>query len=223
MGKRKYLPKGYVPTREEANKYIARPYSDVQLVGNKHEETLDRLFRETLKENKDIHDILVKCSTLNGLASTVIYEVQYVAERILKLNIDNRLEQGDLSLVKDIASRKGDPALPKTLYSFASKYCSYHQPDKYSIYDRYVALVLTELQDTDGYSDFKRAEDLKDYNCYMKALEDFRKYYGFPEKEYSKKAIDKYLWLFGKECVSEYNIRKNNSSPLGIKETEDDN
>ena len=73
------LPTGYIPTKEEANKYIARPYSNVQLVGNKHEETLDRLFRETFKENKDIHDILVKCSTLNGLASTVIFEVQYVA------------------------------------------------------------------------------------------------------------------------------------------------
>lgn len=196
------LPDGYIPTKEEANKYIARPYSNVQLVGNKHEETLDRLFRETLKENKDIHDILVKCSTLNGLASTVIFEVQYVAERILKLNIDNRLEQGDFSLVKAIASKEGDPILPKTFYSFATKYCSYHQPDKYSIYDRYVALVLTELQERDCYSDFKRIEDLTDYNRYMKTLDDFRTYYGFPENEYSKKKLDKYLWLLGKEYVN---------------------
>ena len=120
----------------------------------------------------------------------------------MKLNIDNRLEQGDLSLVKAIASKDGDPILPKKFYSFATKYCSYHQPDKYSIYDRYVGLVLTELQKRDGYSDFKRIEDLTDYNRYMKALDDFRTYYGFPENEYSKKKLDKYLWLLGKEYVN---------------------
>ena len=203
MAKKKYLPDGYKPTKEEANKYIARSYGSIDVIGNKHEETLEKLFQKLIPENKNIHDILIKCSTLNGLANTVIYEVQYVAEWILKLNIDERLKRGDLSLVDEIAYNVKDAnsQISRFYYSFASKYCSYHQPDKYSIYDRYVDLVLWELQKKYHYSDFKH-DDLKKYDGYMKVLKDFRKYFGFSENEFSKKELDKYLWLFGKECVS---------------------
>lgn len=206
MTKKHYLPDGYMPTKEEADKYIARPYGSNKLIGNKHEETMEKLFQVLIPENKNIHDVLIKCSTLNCLANTVIYEVQYVAERILKLNIDDRLKQGDLSLVDDIAYKVKDAnnQVSRSYYSFASKYCSYHQPDKFSIYDRYVDIVLWELKNMYHYSDFKH-DDLKEYQGYMNALEDFRNYFGFPEKDFSKKALDKYLWLFGKECVSKYN------------------
>ena len=50
-------------------------------------------------------------------------------------NFDTRLEKGDLSLIKDIAICKGI-----NLFSFATKYCCYHNTivygkDDYSIYD----------------------------------------------------------------------------------------
>ena len=35
MAKKKYLPDGYKPTKEEANKYIARPYGSIDVIGNK--------------------------------------------------------------------------------------------------------------------------------------------------------------------------------------------
>ena len=209
MRKKHYLPEGYKPTKEEANKYIARPYGSIDVIGNKHEETLEKLFQKLIPENKNIHDILIKCSTLNGLANTVIYEVQYVAEWILKLKIDDRLKRGDLSLVDQIAYNVKDAnsQISRSYYSFASKYCSYHQPDKYSIYDRYVDIVLWELQKKYHYSDFKH-DDLKKYKGYMKALDDFRNYYGFPEEEFSKKDLDKFLWLLGKEWVRKFDEKK---------------
>lgn len=200
--KKKGIPQGYKPTVDEVEKYIALPYGENPLVGNKKEEALTKLFGRILPENKNIQDILIKCSALNGLASTNIFEVQYVAEHILALNIDERLKRGDLSLVDDIGKKidVGGNRL-RSHYSFASKYCSYHSPDVYSIYDRYVDIVLSELQAMDHFSNFKRG-DLKKYECYMKALNDFRNYYGFPESEFRKKDIDKYLWLLGKEYVN---------------------
>lgn len=206
MKKKYYLPDGYQPTIDEAKKYIARPYGS-PLVGNIKENTIVKLFRD-VPENNDINIILVKCATLNSLASTNIIDVFYIAKHIQKLKIDDRLIQGDLKLVDEIGKKINVGKSKRAHYSFASKYCSYHQPQKYSIYDRYVALILTELQDRHPFSDFKRAEDLKNYECYMKALEDFRKRYGFPEEEFSKKDLDKYLWLLGKEWVSKFDKKK---------------
>ena len=208
MRKNKYLPEGYKkPTPEEAKDYIAQNYSPNPLVGDIKENTILRLFSES-PENNDINTILVKCATLNSLASTNIIDVFYVAEHIRTLKIDDRLKQGDIKLVDDIGKKIKVGNTTRSHYSFASKYCSYHQPDKYSIYDRYVALVLTELQKRDSFGDFKRADDLKNYAGYMKALEDFRNHYGFPEKEFSKKDLDKYLWLLGKEWVREFDKEK---------------
>ena len=204
MEKRKYLPDSYRPTIEEANKYIALTYSDNPEVGNEKERTLVELFEEQMPKNVDIHDILVKCATLNSLANTNIIDVYYVAKHIYDLKIDERLKNGDYDLVDDISKVK-IKGKEHHFYSFASKYCSYHQPDLYSIYDRYVNIVLSELQSTDPFSNFRSGE-LRQYKCYMKALEDFRKRYGLIE--YSKKDLDKYLWLFGKECVSNYNKNK---------------
>lgn len=206
MKKRKYLPEGYKPTIDEAKKYIARPYGS-PLVGDIKEDTIVKLFSE-VPENNNISNILVKCATLNSLASTNIIDVFYIAEHILKLNIDDRLKQGDYKLVDEIGRKIIVGSSKRAHYSFASKYCSYHLPRKYSIYDRYVALVLTELQDRDSYSDFKRTEDLRSYERYMKALEDFRNYYGFPEEDFSKKNLDKYLWLLGKEWVRKFDKKK---------------
>jgi len=207
MKKKQILPDGYKPTIEKAKDYIAQPYSSNPIVGDIKERTIVKLFKE-IPENKDISNVLVKCVTLNSLASTNIIDVFYIAEHIQKLKIDDRLKQGELKLVDEIGKKINVGNSKRSHYSFASKYCSYHQPDLYSIYDRYVALVLTELQKRDSFSDFKRAEELKNYERYMKVLEDFRNFYGFSENELSKKDLDKYLWLFGKECVSEYNIRK---------------
>lgn len=200
MTKKKYLPIGYKPTKEEANKFIDHPYSANPNVGNEKDEALNKLFQECIPENKNFEAILAKCITLNVLANTNIIEVFYIAKHISELNIDDRLKREDYKLINDI-SEVDINGKTHHFYSFASKYCCFHNPNMYSIYDRYVDIVLWELQEQDHFSNFKRC-DLKKYKCYMKVLEDFRNYYGFPENEFSKKDLDKYLWLFGKECVN---------------------
>ena len=92
------------------------------------EKALDKLFLELCNYNICIEDILIKCSALNDFYSTNIFKVHNVAQHYLHKDIDRRLNEGDLSLVEDLAhvSINGKPF---NFYSFASKYCSHHRPD----------------------------------------------------------------------------------------------
>lgn len=191
---RNRFPNPYLPSTEELRKYHGRWNGLEDYVAQ--EQALDWLFidnRET-SLNTDIRIVLIKCSTLNDFYSTKIYKTYSVARNIISIpDFDSRLRQGDDSLVKEIAEVDG-----RNNYSFATKYCSHHQPTLYPIYDRYVADVLDALhrQHPDAFS-FTHKEELKDYSVFRKAIDSIRKEFGLDA--YSYKDIDRYLWLLGKE------------------------
>ena len=105
------------------------------------EKALDKLFFETYPNNYDMNDILIKASSLNDFYSTNIFSIFSVAKHIHKLNIDTRLKNKDETLVNDIAFIKVNNKRIN-FYSFATKYCSHHNPMDYPIYDRYVERIL---------------------------------------------------------------------------------
>ncbi len=158
------------------------------------ERAVDRVFKD-YHSNNNLENILIKCSVLNDFYSTNIFKIYPVAKNILSLNIDKRLNNGDSTLVDDIAKNDIGGKI-KNFYSFASKYCSHHNPLEYPIYDSYVHKVLKYYQRVDRFSDFKE-DDLKDYSRFKKILIDFRKHYGL--EQFNLKELDKYLWQFGKK------------------------
>lgn len=164
------------------------------------EKALDKLFLELCKENRVIEDILIKCSALNDFYSTNIFKIHNVAQHYIKLNIDERLEACDLSLVEDMANIEIN-GRHFCFYSFASKYCSHHRPDIYPIYDNYVHKLLKYYKDRDGFCRFKNA-DLRDYQSYTQVIKSFRSFYGL--EAFSIKQIDKYLWQLGKEAFNRF-------------------
>lgn len=159
------------------------------------ENALDKLFIHKFPLNNDISDILIKCSSLNDFYSTNIFSVFNVAKRILSLDIDYRLENGDTSLVDDIAKMTIN-GKKFTFYSFASKYCSHHKPKLFPIYDSYIDKVLMYFKKKDKFSLFKK-EDLKSYSRFKEIIIDFQKFYEI--EKYTFKDIDRYLWQLGKE------------------------
>lgn len=159
------------------------------------ESSLDKLFHKDYKYNTDLNEILIKCSCLNDFYSTNIFLIYPVAKNIFDLRIDKRLEQGDPSLVNDIA-RVNISGKEKTFYSFASKYCSHHNNIEFPIYDYFVDRMLVYFQKKDKFSNFKR-DDLKDYVKFKNILIDFKKFYDIDE--FNLRDIDKYLWIAGKE------------------------
>lgn len=91
---------------------------------SQQEKALDKLFRDFCPMNEDIEDILLKCATLNDFYSTNIFSVFSVAVHIQELDIDNRLSEGDFSLIDELQTVNIKDKEHK-FYSFASKYCSH--------------------------------------------------------------------------------------------------
>lgn len=193
---KKGLSKVYVPSAREAEWFLA--YWKDSKDASDQENALNKLFMDICKHNDCIEDILIKCSSLNDFYSTNIYDIHTVAQHILSLRIDERLEKHDLLLVNDIADVN---ELGKTFYSFATKYCSHHQPEYYAIYDNYVEKVLVTLNNRDHFASFKR-EQLKVYEIYMRVIKAFQQRYGL--MQYSIKELDMYLWQLGKWYYNPY-------------------
>ncbi len=191
--KNRALPEDYKPSTKDVEWFLNYWNNNHNYFN--HGQALKKLFQNICKYNTCIEDVIIKCSTLNDFYSTNIYDISTMAEHILSLNIDQRLEQHDYSLVKDIAQVKiGGKRY--YFYSFATKYCSHHRPETYPIYDRYVQKVLCCLQKRDKFSNFKE-QDLRNYDVFVKVVRDFQEKYNL--QQYSVKQIDQYLWRLGKE------------------------
>jgi len=182
-----------IPTPQEVEKYLAAwdGLENYRL----QEDALNKIFHSLCPDNEDISDILLKVSTLNDFYSTNIFSVYPVAKRILELHIDERLKSGDETLISDIQSVYIS-GVEKHFYSFATKYCSHHNPLDFPIYDSYVEKVLKYFQKKDKFSSLRKFE-LKNYLVFKQVLLDFRSYYKLDD--YNLKQIDKYLWQLGKE------------------------
>ena len=181
------------PCKEEVKKYLDRwNYFENYVVPEK---ALDKLFFTTYPKNDDINDILIKASALNDFYSTNIFSILSVAKHIYSLKIDERLKSNDETLVNDIANVSIN-GKNKTFYSFATKYCSHHNPTNFPIYDSYVEKVLLHFSKIDSFASFKK-EELKEYSKFKQVLISFKRFYNIDE--FNLKDIDRYIWQLGKE------------------------
>ena len=166
-----------------------------------YEETdnaLHLLFIELFPNNDSMSGVLLKTSALNDFYTTNIFNTYAVAEHICKLRIDDRLRAGDLKLIEEIARVELPGNRMRRFYSFASKYCSHHQPEKYAIYDSYVDEMLRYFRDADKFAEFSN-NNLRQYKLFMEAIEQFQDYYHL--EGFTLRDIDRYLWQLGKECI----------------------
>ncbi|MDA3056344.1 MULTISPECIES: hypothetical protein [unclassified Campylobacter] len=188
------------PNLSEAQKYIKSWNNDKE---NEHyrvqEKALNQLF-QAYSENTDLIKILLKSAALNDFYSTNIFSIYEMAKHIKELKIDESLQKGDANLVNKIAKIKIKEK-ERNFYSFASKYCSFHNPDEFPIYDSYVAKILLYFDKKDKFSKFSQ-NDLKNYPTYKNAIFEFRKFYDL--EEFSIKKLDQYLWLLGKEKFNKF-------------------
>ena len=159
------------------------------------ESSLNLLFNQLSPKNDTIESILLKVSTLNDFYSTNIFDTYTVAKHILKLNIDNDLNNSSKKIVNKIAlvSMKNRNI---NFYSFATKYCSHHKPEVYPICDYYVERILIDSKKHHNFSIFKK-KDLKDYTIFVQIVKEFQSFYNL--QEFSIREVDLFLWQYGKE------------------------
>jgi len=142
-------------------------------------------------KNNVLSEIFLKVVAINSLYSTNIFDTYRLAYHIFDIkNFDQRIRNIDSTLVEDIA--RGHGIKEKRLYSFATKYCSWHNMN-YPIYDGYIERLLTKYL-RDKKVIFKSA-DFRNYDKFIGLIESFRKEYGLT---HSIKEIDKFLWLYAK-------------------------
>ena len=184
------------PTNEFVYNYIQK--FSYEKNANLSDSAITKLI-EKFPFNNNLEEILLKVVSINVLYSTSILDNIKMAERILALDVDSKIQKGDTSIVHEIAtghkiiSKKTDKEL--NFYSFATKYCNWHNKNEYAIYDSFVDKVLMAYKKRDPFSDFNQT-DLKSFPKFKKVLLDFISY---NKLDYGLKDIDKFLWLYGKE------------------------
>ncbi|WP_051935868.1 hypothetical protein [Salegentibacter sp. Hel_I_6] len=185
------------PTNDLVDKYIDQFNNDERYYPA--DQAIINLF-DAFPDNKKLEDILLKLSVINDLYSTNILGTFKMAKHIQQCDIDKGLKTGDPDIVHqiatghDIRTKKNNKEI--NFYSFATKYCNWHNRDNYAIYDSFVDKVLMAYKRKDKFSTFRQS-DLKDFSKFKKIIEDFADHYNLTR--HNLKEIDKFLWIYGKE------------------------
>lgn len=205
--------------RQKIDKFNDNPRTDSLEINypaiKNAEKGLKKLF-ETFPRHESLDEIYLKVVAINGLYSTNIYDTYRIAYHIFNNveNIDNRLVEGDPKLVNDIAKGHGirskGKAEDKYFYSFATKYCSFHNPEKYAIYDTLIQDLLIKLHNRDIVNTKEEKIGYKilreDYRKFLEKIEEFKGRYKLDGV--TLKDIDMYLWIKGKEIEAEKIAKK---------------
>ena len=168
---------------------------------------LKKLFTEIYPKNNNEDEVLIKISSLDSLYSTNIAKsvnAITLAKHIIRRNdIDRRFKKSDFTLVSEIAEFEDKISKSKkktvNLFSFATKYCSFHFQDDYPIYDSNVKNMLEYFNNKDKFADFtakRNCEDsLNQHPKFYEVMKEFRK---FHKLEADLRKIEKYLWYAAK-------------------------
>jgi hypothetical protein len=162
------------------------------------ERALSELFNQ-YPRNDNHPQVLLKVVSLNGLYSTNIFAVHDMARHIYQSaqEIDSALAAGSPEIVDKIAKVTiSSTGKERTNYSFASKYCSWHNSASYPIWDSRVDRYLRSLRRTD-FCKFLPAHAALwgHYREFVNIMGTFRDH--FKLGAFTFKDIDKFLWSYG--------------------------
>lgn len=193
--KKKDLPQGYIPSVKDAKWFI----NNWREVG-RFSATVDAMLKicQQYPNNNNLEEVLIKCAVIDNFSSTNVFDLYSMAEHIVGKHVDEKLKKGDYSVVDDIAKVEIG-GKERNFYSFATKYCHYHNPNRFAIYDSYVAKVLCAFP-----NDFRkiREKDLREkYETFIDVLNGFKKQFNL---ELSFDDLDKYLWRLGRWYLNPY-------------------
>ena len=180
------------PTSDLVAQAVLRFDSDARY--GSADRVLSRIFSQC-PTNTALEDVLLKVVLLNSLYNTNVFAVMDMALHIRHLHIDADLAIASTELVDRIA-RLSISGKVRRHYSFATKYCSWHRPADYPIYDNFVEKILLLYQRKYKFAEFSKP-DLREYSRYKETLNAFRIYFGF--EFISFKELDKFLWWTSKD------------------------
>jgi hypothetical protein len=180
------------PTVELVNNECAEFDRENQLT----EDALRQL-RERFPQNSETAHVLLKVLVLNKLYNARVrdIDVEPLARHVASLQLDSVLEKGAPTAVALITNCEK----LKKYFSFATKFCSWHNPVAYPMYDGNVDECLWSYQRQDRFAKFHR-QDLGSYEKLIAVVAGFRAFYGL--ESFSFRQLDKFLWRLGERILS---------------------
>lgn len=146
------------------------------------------------RQNHAMNHVLLKVVAINRLyrARVLDMDMENLARHVVEIDsLDTLIASGAPEAVPLICDCT---TVQRKYYSFATKFCSWHNQSAYSIWDGNVDVALWAYKQQDSFADFKRGS-LRNYNAFLRTAKAFRSYYGL--ENYSLKSIDKFLWQVG--------------------------
>lgn len=157
------------------------------------DEALRELFGQYPRNDNRAH-VLLKVVALNRLYSAGIFAVYDVADHIHRLaqEIDAGLVIGNPEIV-DMIHRVKIRANGKhrRFWSFATKFCCWHNQHEYPMWDTRVCRYLCSL----GVKEFAHPGAWTRYADFKKLISDFRARYHL--ESFTFKQIDMFMWKYG--------------------------
>ena len=154
-----------------------------------------------LPTNNHLADVLTKVSVIKTLYATPVFDVVRLSQHICSIpNLDMLLSQGELTAADHIrkghaiATSKGHKEID--FYSFATKYCSFHNPQAYPVYDNLVAGFIEQVHLQTGMASSRRDLRFGDYHLYKAGIDKVASRFGLAIPSY--KELDKGLWIVAK-------------------------
>jgi hypothetical protein len=202
------MPRNTKPLPEIATPQLVDEYHQ-KFVNNEQFVLGERVVRNVFTQypgNTSLDNIMIKICVLNTIYSTRINAIYAVARKILSLKIDDRIISADKTLVNEIAQVNINKKSHRNFYSFASKYCHFHNTT-YPIYDSFVEDMLVHYQIKESFMALGKGmnpktkthirKHLRGYDRFSEAMESFKVKYGL--QNCSTEEIDHFLWGYGRK------------------------
>ncbi len=163
------------------------------------EKVVTKIFVENPNNNK-LQNVLPKITILNALYSTSILNVIEYAEYIVTIKkLDKLLVEGNnhavdqIRLGHNIRNKKSNKEY--NFYSFATKYCSFHNKKNFVIYDDILSKLLYEINKFVNIDDKLKKVYFRDYDYYKNFITELLIKI---DKKINFKTFDMALWIIGK-------------------------
>lgn len=159
---------------------------------------------ERFKKNTDMRELAYKIELVNKLFNCNLrVNKGSVAEELIKIKIDTQINSVDpvvlVNKIADLLKKK----FKRRHLVFASKYCHFHQPKRFPMYDNFARRGLSHLFG----KKFKEYE--KNYGKFKidldKILLAIESKFGWQS---NYKELDEYLWIYGQWLVYKENKKK---------------
>jgi len=141
-------------------------------------------------ENKNLSNVRYKIDLVDKLYNCNLkLDKRRVTIEIVNLNIDEKFDKEDtVSVVQKIANIKFPDYGRSVGYVFSSKFCHFHYPSKFPIYDQYARRALSKLC---GKNLSHYENNYKQFKMDMDILISKLSWHS------SYKKMDEFLWLYG--------------------------